>query len=176
MLGDYVGEQQVQTLELSVHLKRSPDSIKGDVGTVYPNPPKKSTIIVYNIPYDVTEEQFATLCSGYGGMLSTKILKKSTGESRGFGFVEFDSPETAERAITSLNSACCNNRQLRAEFAKPKDENRPPSRGRPRDDSFGRYGYDDGNRPPNRIRFGDDLFGRDDYYRGDDRRDDYWRR
>jgi RNA recognition motif-containing protein len=44
------------------------------------------------------------MCSAYGTIVSTKaIMDKATNQCKGYGFVDFDSPESALKAVDALN-------------------------------------------------------------------------
>lgn len=81
----------------------------------------KNKIYVGNLNYDTREAQLEKLFSAYGNVLSTNIIMdKYTDRSKGFGFVEMETEEAAEAAISALNGAELDNRQLRVNIAQDK--------------------------------------------------------
>jgi RNA recognition motif-containing protein len=59
----------------------------------------------------------------YGSVSSVKIITdKFTGRSKGFGFVEMESDEEAEKAITELNGATVDGRTIVVNKSEPKPE------------------------------------------------------
>jgi RNA recognition motif-containing protein len=93
--------------------------------------------------YDTTEEQLRTLFSEAGSVVGIDVIKdRSTGSSKGFGFVTMGSQADATNAITSMNGREVNGRPLTVNTAKareerpgggfggPKHNNRGGSRGR----------------------------------------------
>jgi len=48
------------------------------------------------------------------------VLDKSTGKSKGFGFVEMPKPEEAELAIKNLNNKNVANKKIRVKEAEDK--------------------------------------------------------
>jgi RNA recognition motif-containing protein len=59
----------------------------------------------------------------YGSVSSVKIITdKFTGRSKGFGFVEMESDEEAEKAITELNGATVEGRTIVVNKSEPKPE------------------------------------------------------
>lgn len=54
------------------------------------------------------------MCSQYGTIISTKaILDKNTNKCRGYGFVDFENPASAERAVKALTA-----KNVQAQMAK----------------------------------------------------------
>ncbi|KAJ0812532.1 putative RNA recognition motif domain, nucleotide-binding alpha-beta plait domain superfamily [Helianthus annuus] len=50
--------------------------------------------------------------STFGNILSCKIATDSTGQSKGYGFVQYDSEESAQQAIEKLNGMLLNDKQV----------------------------------------------------------------
>jgi len=66
--------------------------------------PPGANLFIFHIPNDWTDASLYSMFSPYGNLLSCKIqTDKSTGLSRGFGFVSYDAPESAQLAIASAN-------------------------------------------------------------------------
>lgn len=98
-------------------------------------------IYVGNLSYTTSDETLKTTFEGYGTILSaTVIMDRVTGQSKGFGFVEFEDDGSAEKAIAGLNGRELDGRRIRVSVA----EERPPRRER----QFG-------DRPPRERSFGD---------------------
>lgn len=62
-----------------------------------------TNVYVKNFGDDLTEEALRDMFEKYGPITSHRVMMKE-GKSRGFGFVAFESPEAAERAVQELNS------------------------------------------------------------------------
>ena len=74
-----------------------------------------------NLPYNTTEEDLKSLFAEHGSVSrATLIIDKQTGKSKGFGFVEMENRNEAEKAIAALNDKEINGRKLRINEAKPK--------------------------------------------------------
>ena len=54
----------------------------------------------------------------YGNVKEVRIVRKITGESRGFGFVEMETPDDAKDVVHHLDGAEWNGRRLKVEVAK----------------------------------------------------------
>jgi RNA recognition motif-containing protein len=76
-------------------------------------------LYVGNLTYSVTEEQLAELFSQYGEVKEVRII-----ERKGFGFVEMDSIEEAEKAKEELNGTVFVGRTLRVDEARPQKPRR----------------------------------------------------
>lgn len=60
-------------------------------------------IYVGNLSWQMTDEDLRTLFEQYGSVTSAKIVKdKTSGRSKGFGFVEMPEDSEAQNALTSL--------------------------------------------------------------------------
>lgn len=86
-------------------------------------------LYVGNLVYETSDEDLKTLFSQAGGVVSSTIIRfRDTGRSKGFGFVEMDTEEAAQKAIDTLNGQDYKGRKLVV------SEARPP---KPRENSFG---------------------------------------
>lgn len=80
----------------------------------------QTNLIINYLPQTLTDEEFRTMFVSIGPIKSCKICRdKATGYSYGFGFVDFHSPEDAERAITTLNGLQVQNKRIKVAFARP---------------------------------------------------------
>lgn len=66
--------------------------------------PDGANLFIFHIPNHFTNLDMYRLFCQYGNLLSVRIMvEKETGRSRGFGFVSYDSPDSAALAIKELN-------------------------------------------------------------------------
>ena len=78
-------------------------------------------LYVGNLSYDVSSSDLEALLSPHGTVLSAEvIIDRSTGRSKGFGFVEMDSSEEADAAVAALNGQQHGGRELTVNEAKPR--------------------------------------------------------
>lgn len=78
-------------------------------------------IFVGNLSYGATEEDVRALFEAHGTVDRVSIVTdRETGQPRGFGFVEMNNDDEAERAIAALNGRDLNGRALNVNEARPK--------------------------------------------------------
>lgn len=95
-------------------------------------------LYVGNLSYTTTDESLRDTFAEAGGVLSATVIKdKMSGRSRGFGFVEMDSDDAAQKAIEILNGKEIEGRKLVVNEAQPMTA-------RPRGGSGGGFNRDRG--------------------------------
>ena len=78
-------------------------------------------VYVGNLSKQITDEQLKDLATPFGALVSANVAtEKSSGESKGFGFVEFSSADEARAAITGLDGREVNGQALKVNEAKPR--------------------------------------------------------
>jgi polyadenylate-binding protein len=65
--------------------------------------PKWTNIFVKNVPKSVSEEKFLELFNAFGNVTSAVLMKDEQGNSKGFGFVNYNGHEEAQAAIDQMN-------------------------------------------------------------------------
>ncbi|XVE61591.1 hypothetical protein DITRI_Ditri06bG0052900 [Diplodiscus trichospermus] len=90
---------------------------------VLPSPDAKYTnLYIKNLDLEVTEELLQEKFSEFGKIASLVLAKDENGASRGFGFVNFDSPDDAKRAIETMNGSQLGSKALYVARAQKKAE------------------------------------------------------
>ena len=80
-------------------------------------------LFIGGLEYSTTDAQLEEHFSKIGKVLSAKvILDRDTGQGKGFGFVEMDSPEAAKEAMDKLNGSQLNGRSIAVKEATPRPE------------------------------------------------------
>ncbi|XP_072330553.1 RNA-binding motif, single-stranded-interacting protein 1-like isoform X4 [Scyliorhinus torazame] len=91
----------------------------------------KTNLYIRGLPPGTTDQDLVKLCQPYGKIVSTKaILDKTTNKCKGYGFVDFDSPAAAQKAVAALKG-----NGVQAQMAKQQEQdptnlyisNLPPS-------------------------------------------------
>ena len=86
-------------------------------------------LFVGNLAYRTTEDSLRELFEGDGFTLRDLriVTDRETGRSRGFAFVEMESPDDARRAVESFDGVELDGRALRVDEAR--DRGNEPRRG-----------------------------------------------
>ena len=80
-------------------------------------------IYVGSLSYSVTDEDLKAAFSQFGTVDSADvIMDRSTGRSKGFGFVEMSNDAEAKAAIIGLNGKDLDGRSLNVNEARPRTE------------------------------------------------------
>ncbi|XP_066544698.1 RNA-binding motif, single-stranded-interacting protein 1 isoform X2 [Amia ocellicauda] len=78
----------------------------------------KTNLYIRGLPPATTDQDLVKLCQPYGKIVSTKaILDKTTNKCKGYGFVDFDSPAAAQKAVTALKA-----NGVQAQMAKQQEQ------------------------------------------------------
>ena len=76
---------------------------------------------VGNLPFSFTSAELTELFQGFGTVRSAEIVSdRETGRSRGFGFVEMDSPEALKAAMSGLDGKPIAGRNLTVNEARER--------------------------------------------------------
>ncbi len=87
-------------------------------------------LFVGGLPYSVTSQQLNDMFAPFGTVTSANVITdKFTGNSKGFGFVEFDDDKAADEAIKKLNESEVGGRKITVNEARPMEERGPRSFG-----------------------------------------------
>ena len=96
-----------------------------------PSPPRPregpagANLFIYHLPIDLTDADLATAFNPFGNVISAKVyVDRYTGESKGFGFVSYDSVMSAELAIEQMNGFQIGNKRLKVQHKRVS--HRPP--------------------------------------------------
>ncbi|XP_021955084.1 ELAV-like protein 3 isoform X12 [Folsomia candida] len=83
----------------------------------------KTNLIVNYLPQTMTQEEIRSLFSSIGEVESCKLIRdKITGQSLGYGFVNYHRAEDAEKAINTLNGLRLQNKTIKVSYARPSSE------------------------------------------------------
>uniref|UniRef100_A0A4W4HNT7 RRM domain-containing protein n=1 Tax=Electrophorus electricus TaxID=8005 RepID=A0A4W4HNT7_ELEEL len=78
----------------------------------------KTNLYIRGLPPATTDHDLVKLCQPYGKIVSTKaILDKTTNKCKGYGFVDFDSPAAAQKAVNALKTS-----GVQAQMAKQQEQ------------------------------------------------------
>lgn len=81
-------------------------------------------LYVKNLDDTVTDEILRQEFSSAGTITSAKVMTDEKGQSKGFGFVCFSTPEEATKAVTEMNSKMIANKPIYVAVAQRKEQRR----------------------------------------------------
>jgi len=82
-----------------------------------------SKLYVGNLAYSVNDESLLQHFTEFGAVNSAKVMMdRDTGRSKGFGFVEMESPQAAQAAIRGMHGKSIDGRALVVNEARPREE------------------------------------------------------
>ncbi len=78
-------------------------------------------LYVGGLPFETTDDELRSLFQSHGEIESVKIITdQMSGRSKGFGFVEMQTPEGAQAAISALHDSQLGGRTIKVQEARPK--------------------------------------------------------
>jgi len=99
----------------------------------------QNRLFVGNLSFQTGENDLQDYFAQAGAVTSVNLMMdKMTGKSRGFAFVEFATPEEANKAVEQSHNKEFQGRQLTVNVARPKEERAPRWSGAGRGDGEGR--------------------------------------
>ena len=83
----------------------------------------ETKLYVGNLSYDTTEDGLRTAFTQAGTVVSVDIIRdRDSGRMKGFAFVTMNSDEEAQTAIKILNEKTLDERAIKVNIAKPREE------------------------------------------------------
>ena len=82
-------------------------------------------LYVGNLSYITAEDDLRSLFAKAGPVVSVALITdRDTGNSKGFAFIEMTTQTDAEKAISMFNGFDLDNRELKVNLAKPREDRR----------------------------------------------------
>ncbi|MEZ4156456.1 MAG: RNA-binding protein [Candidatus Paceibacterota bacterium] len=80
-------------------------------------------LFVGNLPYSVTSDSLKAHFEQAGTVADAVVINdKFSGRSKGFGFVEYESDDDAQKAIDMFNGKELEGREINVNEARPREE------------------------------------------------------
>lgn len=95
------------------------------------NPNKR--LFIGSLPYKFSEGELLSLFITFGKIVAVKIIKNRWGRSRGMGYVEFDSLDSASEAKNKMHNYFLEDRTIIVDYAQPDPYLTPEGRQRHED-------------------------------------------
>lgn len=84
-------------------------------------------LYIGNLSWGTTDDGLRQAFTQAGTVVSAKVMmdKMNPTRSRGFGFVEMETDEAAQKAVDTLNGTELDGRKIIVNIAKPMEDRRP---------------------------------------------------
>jgi len=83
----------------------------------------RTNLIINYLPQTMTQDEIKDLFGSIGAIESCKLVRdKTTGQSLGYGFVNFIRMEDAEKAVKQMNGLRLQNKMIKVSFARPSSD------------------------------------------------------
>jgi len=88
--------------------------------------PAGANLFIYHIPPEFGDQELSSAFSPFGNVISAKVfVDKTTGASKCFGFVSYDSPEAAQAAINVMNGFQLSGKRLKVQLKRDTKQSKP---------------------------------------------------
>jgi polyadenylate-binding protein len=91
---------------------------------------KFTNVYVKNLSLSTSEEDLNKIFGEYGPLTSVVVMRDADGNSKGFGFINFENAEDAARAVEGLNGQKVDQKELYVGKAQKKSEREQELKGR----------------------------------------------
>jgi len=112
----YVGRAQKKA-ERESELRNKFEQMKMEHLTKY----QGVNLYIKNLDDDFDDDKLRGIFDQFGTITSSKVMKDAKGTSKGFGFVCFNSPEEATKAVTEMNGKIVGSKPLYVALAQRKE-------------------------------------------------------
>ncbi|TVU08003.1 hypothetical protein EJB05_41385 [Eragrostis curvula] len=85
---------------------------------------KFTNVYIKNLPPEFSDDDLRQQFAPFGEITSAAVMRDAEGASRGFGFVNFEKPESAAEAVQKLNGKSISDKVLYVGRAQKKEERR----------------------------------------------------
>jgi len=97
---------------------------RGEADLMNNRPMTKTNLYIRNLADDVTDDDLRELFKGYGEIKSCIVMKHQNGASKGFGFCDFATSESASEAIQKVMGQLFHSKPLYVALAQKKTDRR----------------------------------------------------
>ncbi|KAK9111156.1 hypothetical protein Scep_018675 [Stephania cephalantha] len=101
--------------------------------------PKFTNVYVKNFSENTSEEDLKKFFGNYGPITSAVIMRDANGDSRGFGFINFQNPDDAAVAVEKLNGSNLSDKVLYVGKAQKKSEREAELKAKFEQERLGRF-------------------------------------
>ncbi|PWW76913.1 hypothetical protein C7212DRAFT_190055, partial [Tuber magnatum] len=84
--------------------------------------PESDTVFVANLSFEADEQIVQTEFEGFGNIVGLRIpTDAASGQPKGFCYIQYDSVDSARKAVEEMNGALVSGRAIRTDFSTPRD-------------------------------------------------------
>ena len=88
--------------------------------------PEGANLFIYQVPSEFNDADLMQIFMPFGNVISAKVfIDKTTGLSKGFGFVSYDNATNASSAIQAMNGFAIGAKRLKVQLKHPKVQAKP---------------------------------------------------
>ncbi|GLT52366.1 hypothetical protein SLA2020_257140 [Shorea laevis] len=96
-------------------------SMTSMVNSIRPMSTSTTRLFIGGLSYETDNQSFREAFSNFGDVTDARVITdRESGRSRGFGFVNFASGESASNALSSMDGQELNGRNIRVSFANER--------------------------------------------------------
>ncbi|CAE6528604.1 unnamed protein product [Rhizoctonia solani] len=86
----------------------------------FPFTPPRASNPYANLDPEIDSNKLFTHFKPFGQIVSARVMRNDSGQSRGFGFVSYQAPEQATAALQAMNGAFLGSKQIAVRLHEPK--------------------------------------------------------
>ncbi len=127
-LQQYLPQYAVSGLgyQAAVYNQQLAQAIMPNGPTAQKEGPEGCNLFIYHLPSDFGDAELAQMFVPFGNVISAKVyVDRATNQSKCFGFVSYDNPNSAQAAIQAMNGFQIGMKRLKVQLKRPKDANKP---------------------------------------------------
>ena len=105
--GHALGDRNITVREDKAPTKSAPSKSGGNRGSTLGDTPAAEGCRCYvgNLAWETTEDSLIAHCSSVGTVVQSEVARQPGGRSKGWGLVDYESPDAATAAITTLHNS-----------------------------------------------------------------------